>query len=86
MNLDQRVIDLALEGKLTEGHCKSLLAVEDPEKQFYMAKYMIESGDSVREAEKKMKTRKKMRKKDNKYEAVYRDIEDSFRGFFRNKG
>ncbi len=86
LNLDQRVIDLALEGKLTEGHCKSLLAVEDPEKQFYMAKYMIESGDSVREAEKKMKTRKKMRKKDNKYEAVYRDIEDSFRGFFRNKG
>ena len=85
LNLDSRVIDLALEGNLTEGHCKSLLAIEDPDKQYYMAQYMIESGDSVREAEKKMKTRKKMRKKDNKYEAVYRDIEDSFRGFFGTK-
>ncbi len=25
LNLDQRVIELALEGKLTEGHCKSLM-------------------------------------------------------------
>ena len=54
LNLDERVIDLALEGKLSEGHCKSLLSFEDPEKQYKMALYMIESGDSVREAEKKM--------------------------------
>ena len=25
LNLDPRVIDLALQGKLTEGHCKALL-------------------------------------------------------------
>ena len=54
LNLDQRVIELALEGKLTEGHCKSLMAIEDNDKQYEMALYMIESGDSVREAEKKM--------------------------------
>ena len=27
LNLDERVIQLALEGKLTEGHCKSILAI-----------------------------------------------------------
>ena len=51
LNLDEKVINLALEGKLTEGHCKSLMSIDDPEKQYKMALYMIESGDSVREAE-----------------------------------
>ncbi len=85
LNLDERVINLALEGKLTEGHCKALMAVQDGDKQYSMAQYMIQSGDSVREAESKMKLRKTMKKKDEKYEAVYRDIEDTFRGFFGTK-
>ena len=37
LNLDERVINLALEGKLTEGHCKSLMSIEDPEKQYKLA-------------------------------------------------
>ena len=53
LNLDERVINLALEGKISEGHCKSLMAIDDPEKQYKMALYIIESGDSVRELEKK---------------------------------
>lgn len=85
LNLDERVINLALEGKLTEGHCKALMAVQDGDKQYSMALYMIKSGDSVREAENKMKVRKTMKKKDEKYEAIYRDIEDTFRGFFGTK-
>ena len=43
LNLDPRVIDLALEGKLTEGHCRSLLGYEDPEIQYKMALKIIES-------------------------------------------
>lgn len=85
LNLDERVIELALEGKLTEGHCKSLLAVEDKEKQYQMAMYMVESGDSVREAEKKMARVKKTKPKDAKYEAIYHDIENSFKDFFGTK-
>ena len=85
LNLDERVIDLALQGKLTEGHCKALMAITDGDKQYDMALYMIESGDTVREEEKKMQVRKKMKKKDQKYEAIYRDIEDTFQGFFGTK-
>jgi ParB family chromosome partitioning protein len=85
LNLDERVINLALEGKLTEGHCKSLMSIEDPERQYQMANYIIESGDSVREAEKKMKVRKKASKKNDKYIPIYRDIEDTFQGFFGTK-
>ena len=85
LNLDERVINYALEGKLTEGHCKSLMSIEDPERQYKMAQYIIESGDSVREAEKKMKVRKKASKKNDRYIPIYRDIEDTFQGFFGTK-
>ena len=85
LNLDERVINLALEGKLTEGHCKSLMSIDDNERQYKMALYVIESGDSVREAEKKMKVRKKASKKNDKYITIYRDIENTFQGFFGTK-
>ena len=85
LNLDERVINLALEGKLTEGHCKSLMSIDDQDRQYKMALYIIESGDSVREAEKKMKVRKKASKKNDKYIPIYRDIEDRFQGFFGTK-
>ena len=82
LNLDKRVLELAKEGKLTEGHCRALLAIDDGDKQLEMALRIIERGSNVREVENKTKTRKKMKKKDLKYEAIYRDIEDSFQSFF----
>ncbi len=85
LNLDERVLNLALEGKLTEGHCKSLMSVDDPEKQYQMALYIIEAGDSVREAERKMRNVKKVPKKDNRYTPIYQDIENTFQGFFGTK-
>ena len=85
LNLDERVIKLALEGKLTEGHCKSLLTIDDKDKQYEMAIYLIESGDSVREAEKKLARNKNVKKSNKKYEAIYRDIESSFQDFFGTK-
>lgn len=85
LNLDERVLKLALEGKLTEGHCKSLMSVDDPERQYQMALYVIESGDSVRDVEKKMKVRKKAPKAADKYIPIYKDIENTFQGFFGTK-
>ena len=85
LNMDPRVIELASEGKLTEGHCKALLAIEDGDKQYRAAVYMIESGDSVREAEKQMRIKKKKVETNSRYEPIYRDIEDSFRSFFGTK-
>lgn len=85
LNLDERVLNLALEGKLTEGHCKSLMAVEDPDKQYQMALYVIESGDSVRDAERKVRKGKKQPKKNNDYIPIYKDIENRFQGFFGTK-
>ena len=85
LNLDKRVLELAKEGKLTEGHCRALLAIDDGDKQFEMANRIIQRGDNVREAEEKSKINKKLKKKNLKYEAIYRDIEDSFQSFFGTK-
>ena len=89
LNLDERVINLALEGKLTEGHCRSLLGYEDPEIQYKMALKIIETGQTVRDIERNLKNAKNVKKNAKedrkKYEAIYRDIEDRFQGFFGTK-
>ena len=84
LNLDPRVLELVKQKKLTEGHCKALLGIDDPEKQYKAAIYMIETGDSVREAEKQIK-KEKVAPKTNRYSPIYREIEASFRNFFGAK-
>ena len=66
LNLQPEVIELVKEGKLTEGHCKALLGIDDPEKQVRIKK---KTNPAVK----------------NRYEPIYRDIEDSFRSFFGTK-
>ena len=85
LNMDPRVIQLAQEGKLTEGHCRNLVVIEDPDKQYKAALNIIEKGESVRDIERKVKNAKTIDKKDPRLEAIYRDIEDSFQGFFGTK-
>ena len=85
LNMDPRVIELAQEGKLTEGHCRNLVVIEDPDKQYKAALNIIEKGESVRDIERKVKNSKTIDKKDPRLEAIYRDIEDSFQGFFGTK-
>ena len=85
LNLSPEVLELAKQGKLTEGHCKALLAITDPKKQLEMATRMIERGESVRQAEKKIHHQKNHKAVAEKYAVVYKDIEDRFQGFFGTK-
>ncbi len=85
LNLSPEVLKLAREGKLTEGHCKALLAITDPTEQYKSAIRMIENNQTVRQAEEKAHRGKKKKDFDPRYEAVYRDIEDTFQGFFGTK-
>ena len=83
LNLDSRVIELAMQGKLTEGHCKSLLSIDDVDKQYKTALYIIETGNSVHSLEKQVSTNKqKSKKAKEKLEPLYEDIENKFRNFF----
>ena len=85
LNLTPKVLELAQDGKLTEGHCRNLVMIEDPEKQYKAALSIIEKGESVRDIERKVKNKKNAMAADPRFEAIYKDIEDSFQGFFGTK-
>ncbi|MBQ2917505.1 MAG: ParB/RepB/Spo0J family partition protein [Clostridia bacterium] len=79
------VLELVKQGKLTEGHCKALAGIEDPDRQYAAALRMVDRGESVRQAESKNRITKKEQKVDPKYRYLYEDIEDKFQGFFGSK-
>ena len=86
LNLDERVINLALEGKLTESHCKALMSVQDPEKQYDAAVHIVKTSEPVKQLEKNIAVKKEMDPVEAaRYEAIYRDIQDKFQGYFGTK-
>lgn len=85
LNLSPEVLEFAKQGKLTEGHCKALLAITDPKKQYDMAIRLIETGGTVRQIEKRVHHDKNNTKISEKYDVIYKDIEDTFQGFFGTK-
>lgn len=84
LNLEPRVLEMAKNGKLTEGHCKALLAITDPEKQYTTAIQMLERGQTVRQVEKKAKI-KETKEEQKRNHILYKSIEDNFQSFFGTK-
>lgn len=84
LNLEPRVLEMAKEGKITEGHCKALLAITDPEKQYQTAIHMLERGQTVRQIEKRSKV-KETTEEQKRNHILYKNIEDTFQGFFGSK-
>lgn len=88
LNLEPRVLELAKQGKISEAHCKLLLAITDPEKQYLTAIDIIERGTTTRELE---QTNKEINKKQiskeelKKINILYKDIENTFQEFFGTK-
>ena len=85
LNLSPEVLELAKEGKLTEGHCRQLLMEPDPAKQYSLAIRIINNNQSCRQIEARIQRKKNKFEFDPKYEVIYRDIEDRFTGFFGTK-
>ena len=84
LNLEPRVLEMTKNGKLTEGHCKALLAITDPEKQYTTAIQMLERGQTVRQVEKKAKI-KETKEEQKRNHILYKSIEDNFQSFFGTK-
>ncbi len=84
LNLEPRVLEMAKEGKLTEGHCKALLAITDPEKQYKTAIQMLERGATVRQVEKKARVKETKEESDRNH-ILYKSIENNFQSFFGSK-
>ncbi len=85
LNLCPDVLDLVRKGKLTEAHARNLLAIPEPNKQFVAALRIIENGEPVHSLEGKAKSRLKTKELNERNELLFRDIEDTFQGFFGTK-
>ncbi len=79
LNLDERVVELLYEGKLTSGHGKVLLGIVNKEDQYKAAMKIIDLGLNVRETETEVKkTKAKPKKKILKVKQPYlQEIEDN---------
>lgn len=91
LNLDERVQEMVQEGKLTEGHARTLASIESPQKQYKLAMDIINLDLSVRDAEEltkeeKSATKKKSPKKEtSKLEIIYKDIENRLKKALETK-
>lgn len=89
LNLDSRVIDLVLEHNFSERQCRALMKVQDPEKQYKLAQKIVEEGNNSDDIERMINNNKvvdkKKKQEQEKYKAIYEDIENSFQGFFGTK-
>ena len=81
LKLDERVQEMLIDGKITSGHARSLLAIEDKEHQFDAAQKVLEENLSVREVEKLVRDyenpakKQTSRKKEIKNQADYKEYE-----------
>ena len=86
LNLSDKVLELARRENLSEAGCKMLLEIEDEEKQYEMALYILEDGLSIDEAKKRLKLSKKVAKNTPKVDIhEFRAIEERFTNYFGAK-
>ena len=90
MKLDIRVQDMLAEGKISSGHARALLGLEEGERQYQVAAKIIEEKLSVRDVEKlvKMMNRPPKEKKPEKgpdIDLIYRQVEDKLKSIMGTK-
>ena len=81
LKLDSRVQEMVMEGKLSNGHARTIIGIEDGDKQYMIAQKIFDEKLSVREVEKLMRDLDKPEKpvkQAPENDFIYRDLEDKF--------
>ncbi len=85
LNLDSRVQEYLIDGVITEGHGRALLAVENKDLQYTLAQKIIDESLNVRDTEKLIKylgKEKQEKTEENKENIYYNDIKDKLESYF----
>ena len=87
LKLGDQVQQMVIDEKLTTGHARALIVIEDPEKQLEIAEKIFDEKLSVRDTEKLVKNlqSEKKEKLDPKLEAIYHDLEEQMKGILGTK-
>ena len=89
LKLCDGVQKMVVEDKLSTGHARAILSIEDPEEQFTLAKKIFDEKMSVRDVEKYIKNMNKPvkpKKEENKsLSVIYQDVEDKLKSSLGTK-
>ena len=94
LKLDERVQQMVIDEMISTGHARTLIVIEDKEKQYAVAQKIFDEKLSVRETEKLIKNMQNEKKNtdssekkklDPKLEAVYRDLEEQMKRMLGTK-
>lgn len=91
LNLAEEVRQMLVEGRISSGHARALLALEDPSVQIQLAQKIEQTHMSVREVEKavkllaKGKKEKKPKEPDEALNLVFKDLEDRMKTIMGTK-
>ncbi len=89
LKLDQRVLDMLVDERISSGHARTLLSITDTEEQYALATKIFDERLSVRETEKLVKSMTNPSKNKEKEpltnDFVYKDMEDKLRGIIGTK-
>jgi ParB family chromosome partitioning protein len=85
LNLQEPIQKMVLNGKLSEGHARAILAVRNPEQQILLANKIIKDGLSVREVENLVYPERRKRERKRRLRILsprLQNIEDRLKEFF----
>lgn len=94
LKLNDRVQEMVIAGRLTTGHARALLGIEDAERQIEVAEEVADNKLNVRDTEKLVKKvqqekerpgEKADAKTDSKLDAIYHDLEESMKAILGTK-
>ena len=87
VNLDNRVKQYLIEGIITEGHGRCLLAIDNFDMQYELAQRVIDEKLSVRELERIVKNNKskKDKKQSDELNPYYKNIKNQLQEYFGTK-
>lgn len=91
LKLDTRVQKMLADGKITSGHARALLAIEDNELQIKIAEKIVEEGLNVRDVERlvkslaKPKKEKQKTREDESLTVIFQNLEDRMKSIMGTK-
>ena len=91
LKLDPRVQQMLIDGTLSNGHARALLALEDGEKQFAAAQKIVQENLSVRDVERLVKSLNRIEADNPKRKAgpdislIYKELEERLKSIMGTK-
>lgn len=92
LKLDKRIQDMLIENKLSSGHARALLSIEDHDVQYQIAEKIVVEGMSVREVEKLVKSLSKPKKEkeektreEESLSVIFQNLEDRMKSIMGTK-